>query len=172
MQTKKTARQGHAVGCTQGQMSNKQVLLGAAQVWQGVGLAACGVANSNDFSGSRQGMGTVPSGLPLALGQWGLVCGNSGVWEPEKGSIRMWAYPAAQLEELTSLKPASNLGQSPRTMREVGHSKLVPWDNPEGWDGEGGGWGLWDGGHTYTHGWFMLIYGQNHHNIVKELASN
>ena len=23
-------------------------------------------------------------------------------------------------------------------MNEVGHSKLVHWDNPEGWDGEGG----------------------------------
>ena len=24
-------------------------------------------------------------------------------------------------------------------MHETGHSKLVHWDNPEGWDGEGGG---------------------------------
>ena len=156
MQTKKTARQGHAVGCTQGQMSSKQVLLGAAYAWQGVGLATRGAADSNDFPGSRQGVGTVPSGLLLALGQWGLVCGNSGVREPEKGSIRMWAYPAAQLEELTSLKPASNLGQSPRTMREMGHSKLVPWDNPEGWDGEGRGRGLWDGG-THVHPWLIHV---------------
>ena len=69
MQTKKTARQGHAVGCTQGQMSSKQVLLGAAYAWQGVGLATRGAPDSNDFPGSRQGVGTVPSGLPLALGQ-------------------------------------------------------------------------------------------------------
>ena len=27
-------------------------------------------------------------------------------------------------------------------------------------------------GHMYTHGWFMLVYGKNHHNIVKYLASN
>ena len=26
------------------------------------------------------------------------------------------------------------------------------WDNPEGWDGEGGGMGVWDGGHMYTCG--------------------
>ena len=32
---------------------------------------------------------------------------------------------------------------------------------------EGGGRGVQDAGHMYTHGWFMLIYGKNHHNIVK-----
>ena len=34
-------------------------------------------------------------------------------------------------------------------MHETGHSKLVHWDNPEEWDGEGGGrgWGgRWKGG--------------------------
>ena len=31
---------------------------------------------------------------------------------------------------------------SPSSMRETGHSKLVHWDYPEGWDGEGSsGWG-------------------------------
>ena len=28
---------------------------------------------------------------------------------------------------------------------------------PEGWDGEGGGRGIQDGGHMYTHGWFMYV---------------
>ena len=37
-------------------------------------------------------------------------------------------------------------------MHETGHSKLVYWDNPEGWDGEGDRWGVQDGGHMYTHG--------------------
>jgi len=32
------------------------------------------------------------------------------------------------------------------------HSKPVHWDNPEGWDAEGGGRGVQDGGHMYTHG--------------------
>ena len=27
-------------------------------------------------------------------------------------------------------------------MHEAGHSKLVLWDNPEGWGGEGGGRGF------------------------------
>ena len=35
---------------------------------------------------------------------------------------------------------------------EIGQSKLVHWDNPEGWDGEAGGRGVQDGEHIYTHG--------------------
>ena len=56
-------------------------------------------------------------------------------------------------------------------MHETGHSKLVHWDNPEGWDGEGGGKGVQDEGHMYTHGWFMSMYGKNHYTIVTYLAS-
>ena len=36
---------------------------------------------------------------------------------------------------------------SSSSMHETGHSKLVHWDNPEGWDGERGGRGVQDGGH-------------------------
>ena len=32
-------------------------------------------------------------------------------------------------------------------MLETGHSKLVHWNDPEGWDGEGGGREGQDGGH-------------------------
>ena len=34
------------------------------------------------------------------------------------------------------------------------------WDDPEGWDGEGGRRGVQDGEHVYTHGGFMLMYGK------------
>jgi len=37
-------------------------------------------------------------------------------------------------------------------MHETGHSNLVHWHNPEGWDGEAGRRGVQDGGHMYTHG--------------------
>ena len=37
------------------------------------------------------------------------------------------------------------------------------------WDGEGSGGGAQDGGHMYTHGWFMLMYGKNHYNTVISL---
>ena len=41
---------------------------------------------------------------------------------------------------------------SPGLMHETGCSGLVHWDDPEGWDGEGGGRGAQDGEHMYTHG--------------------
>ena len=46
-------------------------------------------------------------------------------------------------------------------------SGLVHWDDPERWDGEGGGRGVQDGVQMYTQGRFMSMYGKNHHNIVK-----
>ena len=52
-------------------------------------------------------------------------------------------------------------------MQEAGCSGLVHWDDPEGWDGERGGREGQDGEYMYTHGWFMWMYGKNHHNIVK-----
>ena len=39
---------------------------------------------------------------------------------------------------------------SASSMHEAEHSKLVLWDNPEGWGGEGGGSGVQDGGNTCT----------------------
>ena len=53
------------------------------------------------------------------------------------------------------------------SMHETGCSGLVHWDDPEGWDEEGGGKGVQDGGHMYTHGLFISMYGKNHYNIVK-----
>ena len=45
-------------------------------------------------------------------------------------------------------------------MHETGCSGLVHWDDPEGWDGEGGGRGS-EWGTMYTHGGFMSMYGKN-----------
>ena len=56
---------------------------------------------------------------------------------------------------------------SPGSRHETGCSGLVHWDDPEGWDGEGGGRGVQDGEHIYTHGWFMSVYGKMHYNIIK-----
>ena len=49
---------------------------------------------------------------------------------------------------------------SPGSMHETGHSGLVHWDDPEGWDGEGVGRGVQDGEHMYTYGGFMSMYGK------------
>ena len=56
---------------------------------------------------------------------------------------------------------------SPGSMHETGRSGPVHWDNPEGGDGDGSGRGVQDGGHVYTRGWFVLMYGKSHYNIVK-----
>ena len=50
---------------------------------------------------------------------------------------------------------------SPGSMYETGCSGPVHWDDPEG-----GGKGVHDGEHMYTHGLFMSMYGKNHYNIV------
>ena len=49
---------------------------------------------------------------------------------------------------------------SPGSMHETGCSGLVRWDDPEGWDEEGGGRGIQDGEHMYTHGRSMSMYGR------------
>ena len=46
---------------------------------------------------------------------------------------------------------------SPGSMHDTACSGLVHWDDPEGWYGEGGGRGVQDGEHMYTHGGFMLM---------------
>ena len=43
-------------------------------------------------------------------------------------------------------------------MYDTGCSGLVHWNDPEGWDGEGGGRGVQDGEHVCTRGGFMLMY--------------
>ena len=53
---------------------------------------------------------------------------------------------------------------SPGLMQDTGCLGLVHWDDPEGWYGEGGGRGVQDGGHMYTPGRFMSMYGKT--NIV------
>ena len=45
---------------------------------------------------------------------------------------------------------------SPSLMHEIGHSNPVQWDKPEGWEGEGGGRKVQDGG-THVHPWLIHI---------------
>ena len=49
---------------------------------------------------------------------------------------------------------------SPGLMNDTGCSGLVHWDDPEGWNGEGGGWGVQDWEHMYICGKFMSMYGK------------
>ena len=41
---------------------------------------------------------------------------------------------------------------SPGSMQDTGSLVRVHWDDPEGWNGEGGGRGVQDGEHMYAHG--------------------
>ena len=45
-------------------------------------------------------------------------------------------------------------------MHNTGCLGLVPWDDPEGWYREEGGWWVQDGEHVYTRGGFMLMNGK------------
>ena len=49
---------------------------------------------------------------------------------------------------------------SPGSMHDTGCSGLVHCDDPEGWDGEGGGRGVRDGEHVYNQGRIMSMYGK------------
>ena len=49
---------------------------------------------------------------------------------------------------------------SPGSMHDTGCSGLVHWDDPVGWDGEGGGRGLQVGENMYTHGGFKSMHGK------------
>ena len=53
---------------------------------------------------------------------------------------------------------------SPGLLHDTGCLGLVHWDDPEGWDVEGGGRGIQGGEHIYTHGRFKLMYGKT--NII------
>ena len=41
------------------------------------------------------------------------------------------------------------------------------WDDPEGWNGEGGGRRVLGGAHMYTCGGFILIFGKTNNSYVK-----
>ena len=66
----------------------------------------------------------------------------------------------------TCILPYVKYMTSASLMHEAGHTKLVL--NQWGWDGMGRevGGGFRMGGHIYTSGWFMSMYGKNHHNMV------
>ena len=49
---------------------------------------------------------------------------------------------------------------NPGSMHDTGCLGLVHWDDPEGWNGEGGGRRVQDGEHMYTCGGFILIFGK------------
>ena len=57
---------------------------------------------------------------------------------------------------LSCRKRIASLG----SIQDTGCLGLVHWDDPVGWDGEGGGRGVQDGEHMSTRGRFMSMYGK------------
>ena len=72
----------------------------------------------------------------------------------------------------TCMSPYIKHMTSASSMHEAGHPKQVLWDNPEGWDGEGGGEFRMGGTHEYLWLIHVDVWQKNHHIIVKELSSN
>ena len=70
---------------------------------------------------------------------------SSGIINPRQ----LWSHS-------TKLKKKA----SPGSMHDTGCLGLVHWDNPEGWNGEGGGRRVQDGEHMYTCGGFISIFGK------------
>ena len=57
-------------------------------------------------------------------------------------------------------KIANKITRIWKTRQDTGCLGLVHWDDPAGWDREGGRREVQDGEHVYTHGEFLLMYGK------------
>ena len=73
-----------------------------------------------------------------------------------KGEGRMIWDNGTETCKISYVKRISSTG----LMHDTGCSGLVHWDDPEGQNGEGGGRGVQDGEHMYTHGGFKSMYGK------------
>ena len=76
-----------------------------------------------------------------------------------KGNEPPPASPKAGLHEACKISCMKRVA-SPGSMHDTGCLGLVHWEDPEGWNGEGGGRRVQDGEHMYTCGGFILIFGK------------
>ena len=77
-------------------------------------------------------------------------------WTLGEGEGGMIWYNGIKTCKLSYVKGIARLG----LMHDTGCSGLVHWDDPEGWDGEGGWRAVQDGEHMYTDDSFMSMYGK------------
>ena len=75
------------------------------------------------------------------------LCGRGRGWDDWENGIETCILYVKQIT-------------SSGSMHDTGCSRLVHWDDPEGWYGEGGGRVIQDGEHVYTRGGFLLMYGK------------
>ena len=82
--------------------------------------------------------------------EWGAIA----FWQQHQGEVKGGMIWENSIE--TCILPYVKQMASARSMHEAGHSKLVLWDNPEGWGGGDSGWG-----DTCTPmAWLLLMYGK------------
>ena len=70
--------------------------------------------------------------------------------------IKSYTSSLQRITESTSSESCNR----PGSMHDTGCLGMVHWDDPEGWNGEGGGRRVQDGEHMYTCGGFILIFGK------------
>ena len=85
---------------------------------------------------------------------------NSLLGSVEEGEGGMIWENSIETCILSYVKQISSPGSMLRALR----AGALGWPWGMGW--EGGGRGVQDGEHMYTHGWVMSMYGKNHYNIV------
>ena len=73
---------------------------------------------------------------------------NSLLYSVGEGEAEMTLEDIIETCILPYVKQIASTGLT----HETGRSGPVHWDDPEGWDGEGGRRRVQDGGHMYTHG--------------------
>ena len=92
------------------------------------------------------------AGLAVLWHVGGILVSQTGIKPPS---------PVFEGRFLTTGPPEKSLHlPRPGSMHDTGCLGLVHWDDPEGWNGEGGGRRVQDGEHTYTCGGFILIFGK------------
>ena len=89
------------------------------------------------------------------------ICRNiARLKKQDSGSLCIYLFLSYLRASLVA-KLVKNPPASPGSMHDTGCLGLVHWDDPEGWNGEGGGRRVQDGEHMYTCGGFILIFGKN-----------
>ena len=98
--------------------------------------------------------------LPMNIQGWFPLGLTGFISLLSKGLSRVFSSTTIQNSIETSMLSYVKQITCPGWMHETGCSGLVHWDDPERWNGKGGGRGIQDVGHMYTHGRFISMYGK------------
>ena len=114
------------------------------------------------FTSGGQSFGASASVLPMNIQDWFPLGLTSLIFLLFRNS------PAPQFESINSLAPSLLYTHRMPCLSIINRSSGAQ-STGFGLPAEGGSRGR---RHVYTYSWFMLMYGRNHHNIVKQLSFN